>query len=493
MSGGQLSSSPFSAHSDVLSATPSTASEQASLVEELKRRGRACVTSQRYPDARALYTKAIDVLLTSSSSSSSKDKSTDKDLSILYSNRSLCQLQMNQTSESYSDATSATCHDPDYLKGYWRLGQACVASDKLQEGVDAYRHAAEMDQNNKALKKELAKVIKLLHNHKEKVANKEAENQAEEQRIKDTQKDTDTHTHNKQGHKQDNKATTPPASVKTDKQIIHNNKNTNNTHNSHKPTVTTPDGFTKSEHVRGYKVIGDKKTSYFHHEQTEEEKRLIGDIAPKRIDISNNNSNNNNNNNNNNDNPQSTQKDQINNNSKTSAWNKAGTWEERDVTPWAISTLEQTLLDKCHYTLPPTSPDPNARVKVTKVSKLRPNKSASASGGGAVAENQSHASVATVRGKKRYIFEFTVCLHWTLTFGNGVDECHGTLLFLDIDGTHEIGEGYDIGEFTVEDNQSQGGLADARFLLERFVKNGGLKDVVEKTLDEWILMFRDTY
>jgi hypothetical protein len=36
--------------------------------------------------------------------------------------------------------------------------------------------------------------------------------------------------------------------------------------------------------MRGYKVVNGKKTSYFHHEMTEEEKALIGDITPQRID-----------------------------------------------------------------------------------------------------------------------------------------------------------------------------------------------------------------
>ena len=49
------------------------------------------------------------------------------------------------------------------------------------------------------------------------------------------------------------------------------------------------DLFTKSDHVKGYKVVNGKKTSYFHRELTEEEKNMIGDIAPKRLDDSNNN------------------------------------------------------------------------------------------------------------------------------------------------------------------------------------------------------------
>merc|ERR1712224_439602 len=42
--------------------------------------------------------------------------------------------------------------------------------------------------------------------------------------------------------------------------------------------------FTKSEPVRGYKVVNGKKTSYFHNELDEKSKALIGDIAPKKIE-----------------------------------------------------------------------------------------------------------------------------------------------------------------------------------------------------------------
>jgi len=393
-----------------------------------------------------------------------------REVAILYSNRALCNLQMNGAQLSYEDATSATCFDGGYVKGYWRLGQACVALGLLKEGLEAFEKASALEGDNKALRKEVAKVEKLLV--EEEVRRKEEEERGdvveEEKEVKKEVK----------------------------KQVIPLTKPAKTTTTTSTNTTTTSNNKTTkgSEPIRGYKIIGDKKTSYFHHEQTEEEKKLIGDIAPKRIDP---NTTTTPNNNNNTDSTTPQRNDSINTTTNTSAWNKAGTWEEKDVTPWAISTLTKTLMDKCHYTLPPSSPDPNATVRVTKITKLIGSSSTTtpSGNGGDKAQTLSHASVATVRGKKRYIFEFTICLHWTLTFGNGVDTCSGTLAFDDVDGTHEMGEGYDIGEFTVVEDGGvgAGGLVDARFLLERFVKNGGLRNVVEGVLDEWICMFRDTY
>ena len=44
-------------------------------------------------------------------------------------------------------------------------------------------------------------------------------------------------------------------------------------------------GVQEKDKFRGYKTLSDgRKTTYFNMERTEEEKALIGDITPKRID-----------------------------------------------------------------------------------------------------------------------------------------------------------------------------------------------------------------
>lgn len=127
--------------------------------------------------------------------------------------------------------------------------------------------------------------------------------------------------------------------------------------------------FTKSEPIKGYKIVNGKKTSYFHNELSEEAAKLIGDIAPKKL-TENNGNNNNNNNGSNIVGSGKNNNDTITTTDGTSAWNKAGTWEERDVTTWAIETIEKQL-QSVQYTLPESSPAPNATVHTKKVTKTR--------------------------------------------------------------------------------------------------------------------------
>ena len=156
----------------------------------------------------------------------------------------------------------------------------------------------------------------------------------------------------------------------------------------------------------------------------------------------------------------------------TSAWNKAGTWEERDVTKWALDTLTAQLL-AAEYILPEGSPSPGAHATVTKVTKLDGN-----------------ASYASVRGKKKYIYEFALTISWVLTLGDDhTKTCHGSMTFPDIDGTVEVGEGYDIVNYSVDGSSSVG----TGPLLDRFVRDGGLRESVHACIDDWVRLFRATY
>jgi len=123
--------------------------------------------------------------------------------------------------------------------------------------------------------------------------------------------------------------------------------------------------------LRGYKKTSDGRvTSYFTREQSADEKNLIGDIAPQRLEAS------------------STPTPIVPSTTEAgkgnpSAWNQAGiTWEEKNTTEWCREQL-------------------TARLTETKVE-----------GGELVAlvtsvENLTgDASVAIASGKKRYIFDF---------------------------------------------------------------------------------------
>jgi Activator of Hsp90 ATPase, N-terminal/Tetratricopeptide repeat len=69
-----------------------------------------------------------------------------------------------------------------------------------------------------------------------------------------------------------------------------------------------------------------------------------------------------------------------------SAWNLAGTWEEKDTTPWCTEQLRKRLEESSYRSLAHES---GLDVIVTTLDKL-----------------EGHASVAMAAGKKRYIFEY---------------------------------------------------------------------------------------
>jgi tetratricopeptide (TPR) repeat protein len=146
--------------------------------------------------------------------------------------------------------------------------------------------------------------------------------------------------------------------------------------------------------LRGYKKTSDgRTTSYFSREQSFDEKNLIGDITPKRLEPTNSSS-------------------PI-NPSNASAWNQAGTWEEKDTTEW------------CHEHL---------------ISRLKETKAESGSLAAIVTEVKDmtgHASVAIVGGKKRYIFDFHCELNFEVRDPDTDDiTAKGSLQLPDICSTH---------------------------------------------------------
>ena len=427
-----------SAHTDVLSASPEDVPSKLRLVEEIKSRGRSCVGCKNYPDAASLYTKGIEVL-----SSITGDESAKKEAAILYSNRSLVLLQMGKVSEALESADSACENDPTYVKAHWRRGQACNALGNTADALASFERALSLEPANKALKREV-EAAKAKKEQEEKLlaAAKEAKEAEAEAEIAE-----------------------PPklvAPAKKETANANTTKPTSSAKSSNKNSVKEDedtDLFTSSDHVRGYKIRSDgKKTSFFDREISEESKQLIGDIAPKRID------------------PNAPTEDNAPKplpvTEGTSAWNKAGTWEERDVTSWAKETLEAALLTS-EYILPEGSPSPGARATVSKVSKF-----------------EGHASYATVRGKKRYIYEFAFTLDWVLTLGDDhTKTCHGKVTFPDVDGTVELGDGYDIVDYHV-DGSSPAGTGP---LLARFVRDGGLRESIHNKIDDWVRLLRATY
>ena len=299
--------------------------------------------------------------------------------------------------------------------------------------LDALQEAKRLEPTNKALIKEIARVEQERKVYEKEQAERAAAMEVEESAAADK--------------KEEKKVVTTTTTTTTA------SKPTTTTTSKATTTKTEDKGlFTKSDAVRGYKIVNGKKTSYFHDELDDQTKALIGDIAPKKIEAP------------------TTNETEGSGGGGASAWNKAGTWEEKNVTAWAKTSLEEQLL-QTKYVLPDSSPAPGAKVKVTKVTTL-----------------DGHASVALARGKKRYIYEFLAKLEWSLTSLNDL-ECTGSLALPDIDGTIEMGEGYEIHDFmidSVSDNE-------IRPLIDRFVHRGGFHDALNEQIDDWVRHFKKEY
>lgn len=422
----------MSPHRDVLeAAVPDTAESKTKLVDELKSRGKAAVNAKSWMDAKLLYEKALAVVEDDATVCSSGDGGNG--VAVLASNLSLVELKMNHSDAAEAAARKATEADPTYVKAWWRLGQALIVLEKHDKALDALTKAQSLEPSNKALIKEVEKVQQTI----DEMAKKKAEEDAAKGDDDVEMKDADTSSKVV--------VTSPP---KTSSTLTKPEKNTASS------TTTTTDGTDKGNDMRGYKIVNGKKTSYFHNELTEEAKKLIGDIAPKKLD-----------------NPPTplTATGQVKNG--MSVWNNAGTWEERDCTAWARESLTKALLETT-YVLPASSPAPDALVTVTKVKSC-----------------DGHASVAVARGKTRFIYEWCVKIEWHLGKDDDQLECSGSLALPDIDGTIELGEGYEIHDFVV-DSVSDNSV---KPLVDRFVHRGGFHDAINKSIDDWVGLFKKEY
>ena len=171
---------------------------------------------------------------------------------------------MGKVTEALEDADEAVKFDPMYLKGHWRQGQAFTACGNSSSALKSFEKALELEPENKALKKE----VQVAKERKEQ----------EEKLMEATSAATES--------ADNNEINLPKEKSESAKQTTSKPKQSTS-----KATIEDKDDegvFTKSDHVRGYKIRSDgKKTSYFDREISDEAKAMIGDIAPKKIDPNN--------------------------------------------------------------------------------------------------------------------------------------------------------------------------------------------------------------
>ncbi|CAH2087096.1 unnamed protein product [Euphydryas editha] len=105
-------------------------------VEELKNKGNECVKDGKFIEAVLHYTQAIKM---------------DPNNYVLYSNRSLAFLKLDQHYLSLQDANETVRLQPQWAKGYFRRAEVEAASELYDEAIISYTRALQLDPHNPKL------------------------------------------------------------------------------------------------------------------------------------------------------------------------------------------------------------------------------------------------------------------------------------------------------------------------------------------------------
>ncbi|CAM9514340.1 unnamed protein product [Ectocarpus fasciculatus] len=387
-----LNRSRFGAHGDVMGASPSDEAGKTTLCDEIKSRARAEFARKNLPQAEMLYSKAVEIR---------------PEDATLYSNLAAVRLGLNKPGPALENAVEALRLDPAYAKGHYRKGQALMALARPGEAAEAYRAGAALEPESKLWTPLVEKA--------EKAAASAPATGASP--SKPTTNGASSGSSGSSGTKSAGSSKsggTGAASAATS-------------------TASSGGGGQAGAGMKGYKITADgKKTTYFNNDLTEEAKALIGDIAPKKLEPA----------------AAALPAETSGGGNEASAWNKAGTWESRDMTSWAKQRLEELLVGVELDTS-------ESVVKVVKVDKL-----------------EGDAEISFSRGKKRYMFDYRFDLKWEAP-DLDCGPAKGVLMYPDVGQDCE-------GVYDVECRVDSSTPTAARAFVDRHVRpeGSGLREAV---------------
>src|SRR3989338_2064494 len=139
--------------------------------EELKLFGNAQVQEERYEEAVIIYNAAIDI-----------DPMIESAAPI-YSNRSLCFMNLGRFQEAYDDGDMAAMIKPGFARGHLRRATAAMKLEKWKESTESYEKYFELDPENA---KSDAEVVKNKHQAKKCSEHQEADKKKHERMIEKT-------------------------------------------------------------------------------------------------------------------------------------------------------------------------------------------------------------------------------------------------------------------------------------------------------------------
>ena len=106
-------------------------------IKQQKDLGNDCFKQQKYDEAIAYYTKAI------------KYDDEDKDVHILYSNRAMAHLKLENWQSAEDDASKCIHHNRTFTKGFFRRALARKNSGKLTDALTDLNTVLVLEPTNK--------------------------------------------------------------------------------------------------------------------------------------------------------------------------------------------------------------------------------------------------------------------------------------------------------------------------------------------------------
>jgi tetratricopeptide (TPR) repeat protein len=324
----------------------------------------------------------------------------------IFGNRSAVNEMMGKGEEALEDANSATKIKPDWAKGFFRKGKAYACLKRYRECVEAYEQALSLEPDSKMLQKSVKKA---------KIAEEKADADAAAKAIKTEKKKIDM---------------APPTMTKV--ALLSSSKD--------KSTVLKEEGSVDYS-LKGYKKTSDgRTTSFFNMEIDDTAKELIGSIAPKKIFNAPV------------EDPELVSKG-------ASAWNKGGTYEERNCTEWAEQYLRAAIGEFQH------APSKDGwSVSFTKVKSL-----------------EGDCSVVLRQGKKRYVFDFEVTVNFDVINDNGDILSSGEWVCNDFNSEAE-------GECDVSLKIQSG-----KDLIRSWLKKKGVEELVNNLWAKFVAEYRSAH
>lgn len=373
-----------------------------------------------------MYTKAIDLTAGDSAARA-----------ILHGNRSMVQLNMNRADDALVDANEAVRLDRNYLKAYYRQAMAASAQNNYTLARQALQAGLAIKPDEKELLSQLKKV-------EEKISSGSMNSNTSVPTATKTVKTTSAASSS--SVPKPAAAAAPVAAPKPKPQTQNNNNGSSDT----KMEVDDDDDAAEiaAANLRGYKVTADgRKTTFFNHDLDEQTKALIGDIKPKRLEAAG--------------------EVITTNNTVGSAWNSAGTYEEKVLTPWVTASLAEAF-GSINVTMAEGYIPPAIRAAVPDAVTIVIESTGTDNVTG-------HAQVTLMRGKKKHVCDFSATIQWSLliTFAGERPpaQVSGTLAVQDITADRE----YEIENFVVtklnDTKSSLGGLpTDVAAVVNRAAK-----------------------